>query len=80
MVQSAFGRMPRAIFYGIEGAKEEQSLPTQGPEVGQDGQVWARGAGVRMHGFPPGCSTSCWNYYARCLQLIFNLQSKTNLH
>lgn len=80
MVWSACGRTPTAIFYAVEGVKEEQSLPTQGPELGPDEQVWALGAAVRMHGFPSGCSTSCWNYYTRCLQLIFNLQSKTNLH
>lgn len=29
---------------------------------------------------PSGFSTPCWNSYSRCLPLIFNLQSKTNLH
>lgn len=56
VVWSACGRKPRAIFCGVQGVKEEQSLPTQRPEMGPDEQVWALGAAVRMHGFPSGCS------------------------
>lgn len=41
---------------------------------------WARSGGLAGVRMPSGFSTPCRNSNTRCLRLIFNLQSKTNLH
>lgn len=62
---------------GVLPSQKRRGLAAQGPEVGKVAS-WL--AGVSMPSFPSGFSAPGWNSYIRCLQLIFNLQSKTHLH